>query len=130
MSKEFSRSERISESIQKSLSQLIGENIRDPRVGMVSINHVAVTKDYSIARVYVSFVDARGEENAKLGVEALNGASTYLRKLLSMELALRSTPKLRFFFDNVGDQANKISDLIDRAIKSDNKRFESTHGKK
>ena len=74
MSKEFSRSERISESIQKSLSQLIGENIRDPRVGMVSINHVAVTKDYSIARVYVSFVDARGEENAKLGVEALNGA--------------------------------------------------------
>ena len=78
MSKEFSRSERISESIQKSLSQLIGENIRDPRVGMVSINHVSVTKDYSIARVYVSFVDARGEENAKLGVEALNGASTYL----------------------------------------------------
>ena len=97
---------------------------------MVSINPVAVTKDYSIARVYVSFVDARGEENAKLGVEALNGASTYLRKLLSMELALRSTPKLRFFFDNVGDQANKISDLIDRAIKSDNERIESAYGKK
>ena len=75
-------------------------------------------------------MDARGEENAKLGVEALNGASTYLRKLLSMELALRSTPRLRFFFDNVGDQANKISDLIDRAIKSDNERIESAHGKK
>ena len=63
-------------------------------------------------------------------IAGLEASATLALSELSTELALRSTPKLRFFFDNVGDQANKISDLIDRAIKSDNERIESAHGKK
>ena len=119
MSKEFSRSERISEGIQKALSKLVIDNIRDPRIGMVSINYVEVSKDYAVAKVYVSFIDLLDSEAISSAVDALNGAASYLRKMLSSELGLWSTPKLRFLIDKVGKRASQISDLIDQALAAD-----------
>ena len=97
MPKEFSRSERVSDAVQRELAALIRQHVRDPRVGMLSVTDVTVTRDLAIAKVYVAFVGERSSDQIKQGLEALNGASGYLRKLLSASIALRATPKLSFF---------------------------------
>ena len=95
--KNFSRSERVSDAVQRELASLIRQHVRDPRVGMLSVTDVTVTRDLAIAKVYVAFVGERTSDQIKQGLDALNGASGYLRKLLSSSIALRATPKLKLF---------------------------------
>ena len=118
MPKEFSRTERVSDAVQRELASLIRQHVRDPRVGMVSVTDVNVTRDLAIAKVYVSFVGERTPEQIKEGLDALNGASAYLRKLLSSSIALRATPKLNFFYDETGQRSQHLDALIDLAISS------------
>jgi ribosome-binding factor A len=66
----------------------------------------------------VSFVGERTSEEIKEGLDALNGASGYLRKLLSSSIALRATPKLNFFYDETGQRSQHLDALIDLAISS------------
>ena len=118
MPKEFSRTERVSDAVQRELASLIRQHVRDPRVGMVSVTDVTVTRDLAFAKVYVSFVGERTSEEIKEGLDALNGASGYLRKLLSSSIALRATPKLNFFYDETGQRSQHLDALIDLAISS------------
>ena len=85
---------------------------------MVSVTDVTVTRDLAFAKVYVSFVGERSSEQIKEGLDALNGASGYLRKLLSSSIALRATPKLNFFYDETGQRSQHLDALIDLAISS------------
>ena len=62
MPREFTRSERVSDAVQKELASLIRQHIRDPRVGMLSVTDVTVTRDLAIAKVYVAFVSVRTSE--------------------------------------------------------------------
>lgn len=119
MPKEFSRSERVSDAVQKELASLIRQHVRDPRVGMVSVTDVTVSRDLAIAKIYVAFVGERTADQIKEGLNALNGASGYLRKLLSTNIALRATPKLAFFYDETGQRSQHLEALIDLAISSD-----------
>jgi ribosome-binding factor A len=118
MPKEFSRTERVSDAVQRELASLIRQHVRDPRVGMVSVTDVTVTRDLAFAKVHVSFVGERSSEKIKEGLDALNGASGYLRKLLSSSIALRATPKLNFFYDETGQRSQHLDALIDLAISS------------
>jgi ribosome-binding factor A len=126
MPREFIRSERVSDAVQKELASLIRQHIRDPRVGMLSVTDVTVTRDLAIAKVYVAFVGERTSEEIKQGLDALNGASGYLRKLLSSSIALRATPKLNFFYDETGQRSQHLDALIDLAISSDNNNQEES----
>lgn len=126
MPREFTRSERVSDAVQKELASLIRQYIRDPRVGMLSVTDVTVTRDLAIAKVYVAFVGERTSEEIKQGLDALNGASGYLRKLLSSSIALRATPKLNFFYDETGQRSQHLDALIDLAISSDNNNQEES----
>lgn len=126
MPKEFSRSERVSDAVQRELASLIRQHVRDPRVGMVSVTDVTVTRDLAIAKVYVAFVGERTSEEIKQGLDALNGASGYLRKLLSSSIALRATPKLNFFYDETGQRSQYLDALIDLAISSNNSKREES----
>ena len=126
MPREFTRSERVSDAVQKELASLIRQHIRDPRVGMLSVTDVTVTRDLAIAKVYVAFVGERTPEEIKQGLDALNGASGYLRKLLSSSIALRATPKLNFFYDETGQRSQHLDALIDLAISSDNNNQEES----
>ena len=126
MLSEFTRSERVSDAVQKELASLIRQHIRDPRVGMLSVTDVTVTRDLAIAKVYVAFVGERTSEEIKQGLDALNGASGYLRKLLSSSIALRATPKLNFFYDETGQRSQHLDALIDLAISSDNNNQEES----
>ena len=119
MPREFTRSERVSDAVQRELASLIREHVRDPRVGMLSVTDVTVSRDLSVAKVYVAFVGERSAEQIKEGLEALNGASGFLRKLLSSSIALRATPKLNFFYDETGQRSQHLDALIDLAISSD-----------
>jgi len=120
MPREFTRSERVSDAVQKELAILIRENIRDPRVGMVSVTEVSVSRDLAVANIYITFVGERTQEQVDKGLQALNGASGFLRKLLASSLSLRATPKLKFFFDESGHRGQRLEALIDFAVSPKN----------
>ena len=120
MPREFTRSERVSDAVQKELAILIRENIRDPRVGMVSVTEVSVSRDLAVANIYITFVGERTQEQVDKGLQALNGASGFLRKLLASSLSLRATPKLKFFFDESGHRGQRLEALIGFAVSPKN----------
>ncbi|MBC6905738.1 30S ribosome-binding factor RbfA [Saccharophagus sp. K07] len=128
MAREFSRSDRVADAVQRSLAHLIPAEIRDPRLGMVNINSVEVSRDLTLAKIYVTFV---GEDNPKAcqdSVSILNNAASFLRSLVGKELTVRSTPRLQFYYDESSVRGQVLSNLIDRAIAADkaNKRDSSS----
>ena len=119
MPREFTRAERVSDAIQQELAVLIREHVRDPRVGMVSVTEVEVSRDLAYAKAHISFVGDRSQDEINEGMAALNGASGYLRKLLAASIKLRITPKLNFFFDESGRRGQHLSALIELAVAQD-----------
>ena len=122
MPREFTRAERVSDAIQQEVSVLICDSIRDPRVGMVSVTDVEVSRDLAYAKVHVTFVGEKSEEEIKGAIRALNGAAGYLRKLLASSIKMRKTPQLTFLFDESGRRGQQLSALIDYAVSSENNR--------
>ena len=114
MDAHFKRTDRVAEQIQKILAVLIHKELKDPRLGMVTINEVRVSKDLAYAEVFFTvFPDERAEEAGQL----LGNASSFLRKLLARQLTTRITPKLRFSYDASLVQGEKIT----RALMADRK---------
>ena len=116
MPREFTRAERVSDAVQQELAVLIRDEVRDPRVGMVSVTDVGVSRDLAYAKIHVTFVGDRSQKEIDEAMAALNGASGYLRKLLAGSIKLRITPKLTFLFDESGRRGQHLSALIDYAI--------------
>jgi ribosome-binding factor A len=121
MPKEYSRSDRVADAMQRSLARLIPVEVRDPRVGMVNINAVEVAKDLSLAKVYVTLVGENNGDVCRQSVTILNGAANYLRNLVGKELTIRSTPRIQFYYDESSVRGQILSNLIDRAIAADKK---------
>jgi len=119
MPREFTRAERVSDAIQQELAALIRSEVRDPRVGMVNVNEVQISRDLAYGKVFVSFVDERDQSQIDEAINALNGASGYLRKLLASSITLRIVPKISFIFDESGRRGQHLSALIDRAMSAD-----------
>ncbi|MGH1371390.1 MAG: 30S ribosome-binding factor RbfA [Cellvibrionaceae bacterium] len=119
MARDFKRTDRLGDAIQRILAQLIQFEVRDPRIGMVNINDVDVTRDLSIARVFVTFVGKESDEECEQASEALNKASGFLRSQLAKELDIRITPRLTFVYDKTSVRGQHLSQLIDKAVKQD-----------
>jgi ribosome-binding factor A len=119
MAKEFSRTDRIADAIQRILATTIRQEVRDPRIGMVNINDVTVTRDMAYAKVYVTFVGRDSEAESQEAAQALNHAAGFLRGVVAKELDIRITPKLRFIYDKTSVEGQKLSNLIDKAIAQD-----------
>ena len=119
MPREFTRSDRVSDAIQRILGQVIAAEIRDPRIGLVNINTVTVTRDMAYAKVYVTFVGAVGEQESLAAASVLNKASGFLRGFIAKALIMRSVPKLQFIYDKTAIRGQEISYLIDRAVRED-----------
>jgi ribosome-binding factor A len=124
MPRDFSRTDRVADAIKRILATLIQQEVRDPRVGMVNINDVNVSRDLSFAKIYVTFVGRDDEEQCLEAAMALNKATGFLRSLLAKELSLRTTPKLQFHYDKTPKQGQALSSLIDRALAQDKSRHE------
>lgn len=118
MPHEYSRTERVSQQIIRDLSMIIRNNMKDPRVGMVTILEAEVSRDFAYAKIYF---DTLNEDNAKEAEAALNKAAGFLRRELGKGLRLRMTPALTFIYDDTQVRGNELSDLINKAIESDKK---------
>ena len=116
MPKEYSRSERVADFIKREVALLLQRALRDPRVSNASVNAVVVSRDMSTAKIYVTFFDKETVEEAKQAVKVLNGAAGFIRTQVASQHRMRSTPKLRFYFDDSVRQGKHLSNLIDRAI--------------
>ena len=119
MAREFRRSDRVGDALQRELSKLIHAEIRDPRVGMVNVNIVKVASDLSTAKAYLTFVNNPQDTPVEERIDVLNKAAGFLRSRLSGEVKMRSVPRFRFIHDETVYNAEHISSLIDQAIASD-----------
>lgn len=118
MSKEFSRQVRVADQIQRNLAQLIQSEIADPRVGLVNINGVDLSRDYSNARIYVTFIGDLTESHVDESIAILNKAAGFLRTRLAKGLNSRTTPRLSFVYDKTSIEGQRLNHIINQAVKS------------
>jgi ribosome-binding factor A len=111
MVQEFSRTQRVGGQIQRELAQIIQQELRDPRLGFVTISAVDMSKDMAHAKVFVTLMnpDQDVEETLKL----LKKASGFLRRGLGKRIQLRVLPELHFVYDRSADEGLRISALLD-----------------
>jgi len=119
MAKEYARTQRVADFLQRELAALIQHEVRDPRVGMVSITGVDVSRDMGHAKVYYTSMAANSTDESKECNEALNKAAGFLRSQLSRESSMRMVPQLRFYFDSSVGRGRDMEDLIRKAADSD-----------
>ena len=119
MPREYGRDQRVADFIQGELATVLQFEMKDPRVGMVSINDVRVSRDLGYAEIYVSSLDAKTPEEREELVAVLTGAAGWLRSLVAKRSQMRSTPRLRFHWDEVAERSRALDDLINRARAED-----------
>lgn len=133
MPREFSRGRRVADHIQKELAVLIQQEVKDPRLGLITINEVKVSRDLGFADVYfTSFTSNTFSANESIGedaetegqnsispAEVLENAAGFLRSRLAKSLSTRTTPKLRFHYDHTIEQGAKMTQAIKKAIEGD-----------
>ena len=113
--KAFPRAKRIAQQIQQHLSELIRREVRDPRLGMVTLTEVRVAPDLGSAKVFFSVLGAQPQQ-AK---EILEAAAPLLRGPLGRALGIRHSPELRFVHDELIESGARLSELIQKAVKDD-----------
>jgi ribosome-binding factor A len=122
VAKEFSRSRRVGEQIQRELAELVQRELKDPRLGMVTISAVEVTKDLSVAKVYFTVLNPG--HDVKQTLKGLNHAVGFLRRELGHRMKLRVVPELRFQYDRSIEEGSRLSALIDEAVSQDKSKSE------
>ncbi len=124
MAREFGRTERLQDEIQRILARALQFETRDPRIGIVNVNDVVVTRDLSIAKVYVTFLGKETEEECEKAAAALNHAAGFFRSIVAKGLDIRITPRLQFYYDKTAVRGQELSNLIDTAVAEDEARHQ------
>jgi len=119
MKRTSQRAQRVGEQIQRELADLLANDVKDPRVGRVTITQVEVAPDFAHARVF--FTHLAGKEHAAEAQTALARTSGFLRSQLSHRLDLYTVPQLKFVYDDSIESGMRLSHLIDEAIAEDAK---------
>lgn len=119
MAKEYSRTQRVGDFLKQELATQIQFEVRDPRVGMVSITDVEVSRDMSHAKVFVTVMNKESAEDAQESIDALNKAAGFLRTQIARSNTARTTPRLRFYYDSSVGRGQYLSNLIDKAVSAD-----------
>jgi ribosome-binding factor A len=111
--------QRLADQIQRELAELIRNQLKDPRLGMVTVSAVKVSKDMGYADVYVTVLGKDLTADYAPSLEVLNHAAGFLRAALGKSLQIRMIPRLRFHYDAVVMHANHMAELIHQAVKAD-----------
>ena len=119
MAREFTRSQRVADYLQRELAGIIQREVRDPRVGMISITGVDVSRDIGHAKIHYTVMGADSVGDAEESTEVLNKAAGFLRSQLARDSNMRSVPQLRFYFDSSVGRGRYMEDLISRASLAD-----------
>jgi ribosome-binding factor A len=115
MPKDYARTDRVAEQMQRELAELVRTEVKDPRVRMVTLTGVEVARDYSHAKVFYTTLEG---DNAKVQ-QGLERASGFLRSQVAHAMKLRITPQLHFVYDASVERGAHLSQLIDQAVASD-----------
>ena len=111
------RLRKIEAELQRVLAELIAREVKDPRVGNVTITGVGLAADMGVAKVYYApFASAHPQEEVQAG---LTRAAGFLRGEAGRRLGLRHAPRLEFVFDDTAEKAARLTGLIDRAVRND-----------
>ena len=122
MAKEFSRSQRVAEQIRRELADLLQFEVKDPRIGRITVTEVEVTGDMAHAKVYYSAPSA-AQDSGELQ-KGLEKSAGFLRGQLAKRMLLRTVPQLHFIYDASIDRGMRISQLIDEALAPDQRSSE------
>ena len=122
MAREFKRSDRVAQEIQKEIAVILQREVKDPRIGMVTVSDVEVSSDLSFAKIFVTFLFDSDESVVAQGMQGLEKASPYIRSLLGKAMRLRIVPEIRFVYDNSLVEGMRMSNLVTNVIREDEKR--------
>ena len=114
------RQQRVADLIHQQLAQLFKKEVYDPRLTLISLTAVSVSRDLKRAKIFYTLFK---DQNYKMVEKALEKATSYLRYLLAEATALRYIPELQFFYDELIGRAEKISFLLKRAIQDTEKNY-------
>ena len=122
MAKEFSRTQRIGDQMQRELALLIQREIKDPRLGLITITAVDVSRDLSHAKIFITIMGQDDDQEAIKGnLRILNDAAGFLRMQLGKSMKLRTVPQLHFNYDASIRRGVELSSLIERAVAEERK---------
>ena len=110
--KGFQRSERVAGQVRRDLAELIRTELKDPRVGMISLTDVELTPDYAHAKVFFTTLNAEHLDEIQRG---LKRASGFLRRELGRRIHIHTLPELRFVYDSSLERGSSLSQLVDQA---------------
>ena len=109
MSREFKRSDRVAQELKKEVAVILQREVKDPRIGMVTVSDVEVSRDLAYAKIFVTFLFDKGLEKA----------SPYIRSLVGKVMRLRIVPELRFIYDESLVEGMRMSNLVSNVIRED-----------
>ena len=130
MAKEFSRARRVAQQLQREVAMILQREVKDPRIGMVTVSDVEVSGDLQHAKVFVTFLNYAEQDTEQsdaqrieTGLKGLTEASGYIRILLGKAMQLRVVPELRFAYDKTLVEGMRISNLVSNTIRDDEERL-------
>lgn len=112
MAKEFGRSQRVASQMQKELALVLQRDVRDPRLGFITINEVELSKDLAVAKIYFTVLNANDEAAKKLQVKVLNELGPHIRHEIAKRMQLRHMSELHFYYDNSFDNGMRVAELL------------------
>ncbi|MEZ8823608.1 30S ribosome-binding factor RbfA [Vibrio amylolyticus] len=121
MSKEFSRTQRVSQQLQKELAIILQREVRDSRLGMVTISDVEVSRDLAYAKVFVTFLCV-GEQTPESCLAALKEHEVPVRMALGKRIRHRLTPEVRFTYDDTLVEGMRMSNLVSEVLNEDKRK--------
>jgi len=111
MVREFKRSDRVAQELQKEIAIILQREVKDPRIGMVTVSDVEVSSDLAYAKVFVT-----------QGMKGLEKAAPYIRSLVGKAMRLRIVPEIRFFYDQSLVEGMRMSNLVTNVVREDEKK--------
>nr|WP_298250626.1 30S ribosome-binding factor RbfA [uncultured Halomonas sp.] len=126
--REFKRTDRVADQLQKELAVLIQREVKDPRLGMITVSGVDVSRDLGYADVHVTLLGEDTPERIKENLKVLKQAAGFLRGQVARRIKLRHVPELRFHYDESVVRGQRLSSLIDEAVESDRFRQDDGEG--
>ena len=119
MSREFKRSDRVAQELKKEVAIILQREVKDPRIGMVTVSDVEVSRDLAYAKIFVTFLFDSDQAAIEQGMVGLEKASPYIRSLVGKAMRLRIVPELRFIYDESLVEGMRMSNLVSNVIRQD-----------
>ena len=115
----MNRSEKVSHQLKREISQILHDEVKDPRIGFITVTKVEITRDLRFAKIYYSVLGTEKDQEASN--EALVSAKGFIRGLIGRRLQLRFTPEIDFVLDKSSQYSFRIEQVLD-SIKEDRKK--------